>query len=176
LETGLETVSREYLAIYNILLYPILTSSNLFICHHKYYSPLQPHQITASYHTVFDSKMRLYGILLLVSASFTAGRAVMDIEPRTNNGNNGGLNSDRCLLYKPPQWDNTRNQCLNYCKGKGSSYGCLADVKDGKITYSKAPGTFDTVAPGTCHCDFPIINYLAQTVLEALPAIAAVSD
>ncbi|CAG8961705.1 hypothetical protein HYFRA_00006245, partial [Hymenoscyphus fraxineus] len=94
-------------------------------------------------------------------------------------------NSRRCLIYQNRALrDNSVMQCYNTCKpqldaaaeaGRTSNYGCMGFYPlDKAIPWEKPPGTGYWVAPGQCLCDNWLLNEIADTVIEALPAIAQI--
>ncbi|KAF5542204.1 glycoside hydrolase family 18 [Fusarium phyllophilum] len=94
-------------------------------------------------------------------------------------------NVHKCYIYK----DTTKGEdslvpCKNICRplldeteeeGRTSNYGCVGLFPlDEEIPWQRAPGTSDLVAPGQCNCDNFLVNYFADTIIEALPIIAQI--
>lgn len=98
------------------------------------------------------------------------------------------VNRLNCLIYKDPSYRQyTMNQCYNACKneveaakaeGRTTSYGCVGFFPlDQDLPWDKKwSGTGDVAIPGKCSCDNWFVNTLADTILDAMPAIAQVSD
>ncbi|KAI9150678.1 Glucan 1,3-beta-glucosidase [Paramyrothecium foliicola] len=92
-------------------------------------------------------------------------------------------NAQICFVTKPHQ--NTMNeQCAVVCReqialakaeGRTTNYGCLGWWPlNETIPWERVPGTNYQRAPGRCLCDEPLSNYLADTVIEALPVMAQI--
>jgi hypothetical protein len=98
---------------------------------------------------------------------------------RTQNLKNCQLADDTRL------WHIATEQCKRYCQpvldaaaaeGRTSNYGCVvwqpAGAPDPWHYTSGIPGK---VANGECNCDNMLINFFADTILEAIPIIAQVN-
>lgn len=101
------------------------------------------------------------------------------------------------------EWDNAANcfisdirsgydeqQCASHCslsiaaakkEGRTTSYGCISFTPPGeKVVWGPWPfGEYNGVfpksyTPGKCNCDNPLANELADTIVEALPAVAQI--
>ncbi|KAF7537072.1 hypothetical protein G7054_g4064 [Neopestalotiopsis clavispora] len=93
-------------------------------------------------------------------------------------------NSQKCILYNPPDSDQSNLDCKEQCQdildeaeaeGRTSNYGCIGFYPlDEGIPWEKDAGVPYEVAPGKCFCDNVILNELADTFLEALPIIAEI--
>ncbi|TEA14839.1 Oviduct-specific glycoprotein [Colletotrichum sidae] len=93
-------------------------------------------------------------------------------------------NSQKCVFYKPPNWDATANDCRSVCKeenaaraaqGLTSSYSCVGFYPlNDSIPWEKfTPGV--EVAPGVCTCDNPAVNWLGDSFVEMLPLVGQIS-
>ncbi|KAF1961724.1 hypothetical protein CC80DRAFT_531556 [Byssothecium circinans] len=86
-------------------------------------------------------------------------------------------NSQNCQIFDPPDFKATSDQCYNACRTqideaktekRTTSYGCVAFTPlNEKMKWYKWPG-------GKCSCDNAFINELADTIIDALPAIAQI--
>jgi hypothetical protein len=94
-------------------------------------------------------------------------------------------NFQKCVIYKNPKYrEASINDCRAICKpqtdeaikeGRTTNYGCLGFFPlDKAIPWSKEPGTSLVSVPGKCLCDNWLINEFADTIIEAMPAIAQV--
>ncbi|OAA42196.1 glycoside hydrolase family 18 protein [Metarhizium rileyi] len=75
------------------------------------------------------------------------------------------------------------NQCRGPCaeqlkeaeaEGRVSNYGCVGNFSlDEPIPWLSVPNLPSRIAPGRCVCDDMLVNIIAETVIEAMPVIAA---
>ncbi|KAF3807414.1 Chitotriosidase-1 [Colletotrichum gloeosporioides] len=102
------------------------------------------------------------------------------------NWENHFANDQKCIFYKPPKWEATQNDCNHVCKesneanhelGVTTSATCVGFYPvDKKIPWeSVGKGLSGMVAPGVCVCDNPVINWLGNTFVEMLPAMAQIT-
>jgi hypothetical protein len=95
-------------------------------------------------------------------------------------------NQARCMIWKDgSNRENEMQACKKVCKdeleaaaeeGRTTNYGCMGFWPGEKtIPWYQAPGG-SAMTPGRCLCDSWILNELADTILEALPMIAQVSE
>ncbi|GKT46329.1 chitinase-3-like protein 2 [Colletotrichum spaethianum] len=93
-------------------------------------------------------------------------------------------NSQKCIFYKPPNWEATHNDCREVCKdsndinsaaGLTTSYTCVGFYPlNETIPWEKfTPGIY--VAPGKCTCDNPIVNELGETFVKMLPVMTQIT-
>lgn len=89
-----------------------------------------------------------------------------------------------CLIFKDSRYrDVSVNQCKSHCKpqidaaqaeDRTTNYGCIAfQPGTGPFQWTDDP-QLGKMAKGQCICDNPLINEIADTVIEALPLIAQV--
>lgn len=94
-------------------------------------------------------------------------------------------NNAKCFLYNDPSYrDVSTFQCLSPCtpilneaaeEGRTSNYGCMGYYPlDAPIPWDDSLGSV-AMAPGICVCDNYLLNFIADTFIEALPIIAEVS-
>lgn len=91
-------------------------------------------------------------------------------------------NSRSCWVYEDPQY-NDLSICQRVCDpelmdgdGPTTNYGCVAWSPGlGDIPWQEVPGGLRR-AGGKCECNNWLVNFFAETILEALPAIAQVSQ
>ncbi|KAF5606321.1 glycoside hydrolase family 18 [Fusarium subglutinans] len=94
-------------------------------------------------------------------------------------------NAHKCYIYKDTtKGEDSLNPCKSVCQplldeaeeeGRTSNYGCVGLFPlDEEIPWQRAPGSTDLVAPGQCNCDNFLVNYFADTIIEALPIIAQI--
>ncbi|KAJ0382111.1 hypothetical protein COL922a_013212 [Colletotrichum nupharicola] len=102
------------------------------------------------------------------------------------NWENHFANAQKCIFYKPPKWEATQNDCNEVCKesneanhelGVTTSATCVGFYPaNKKIPWeSVGKGLSGYVAPGVCVCDNPAINWLGNTFVEMLPAMAQIT-
>ncbi|KAK2616534.1 hypothetical protein QQS21_000577 [Conoideocrella luteorostrata] len=87
-----------------------------------------------------------------------------------------------CLFYKGAKFSDSAVQCEPVCheeiekakeEGRITNYGCVGNYPlDKPLPWRDYPGTHDEVLPGMCNCDNGLINYLAETVIDAMATIA----
>ncbi|KAM5349053.1 hypothetical protein ACJ41O_008876 [Fusarium nematophilum] len=94
-------------------------------------------------------------------------------------------NRNKCYIYKDTR-DAEANEnlapCRQFCQaeieetseeGDITNYGCVGLFPlDKEIPWQRSPFGSGEVAPGECKCNAWFVNYLAETVIEALPIIA----
>lgn len=95
-------------------------------------------------------------------------------------------NANLCHVFKDTRYaDMGRAPCQFYCQsvldeakkqGRTSNYGCVGLLVplNQEIPWQPHMRTGLLAAPGKCQCDNWLVNELADTVLEAMPAIAQV--
>ncbi|KAF2634807.1 hypothetical protein P280DRAFT_212410 [Massarina eburnea CBS 473.64] len=94
-------------------------------------------------------------------------------------------NSMNCQIFDPPDHKATTDQCYNACKSvveeakkeeRTTSYGCVSFTPlNEKVQWYKWPGAKQAnYTMGKCSCDNALVNEIADTVIEALPAIAQI--
>jgi hypothetical protein len=98
---------------------------------------------------------------------------------RNQNGKNCWLSQD------PREWDSAIAQCKTFCspyteqaaaEGMTTNYGCVVwQPKGAPDPFQEMSGRPGKWAKGECNYDNFLINEIADTVLEAMPAIAQVS-
>jgi hypothetical protein len=92
-----------------------------------------------------------------------------------------------CVIFNPPDSKTTMGMCEKACKdevqkakdaGLTGNWGCVGYWPDsnGKIPWQHDKGTSYDVAPGKCFCNSPTVTELAESFVEALPAIAQVTS
>ncbi|WQF85543.1 hypothetical protein CDEST_10557 [Colletotrichum destructivum] len=93
-------------------------------------------------------------------------------------------NGKKCSIFKESEhWETQKKKCESVCstelqrakeEGRTSNAFCLGWWPlDKPIPWQKlGPGM--TIAGGTCHCDNPLVNEIAEIVLEAMPKIAQI--
>ncbi|KAI8265154.1 glycoside hydrolase family 18 [Colletotrichum sp. SAR11_239] len=102
------------------------------------------------------------------------------------NWENHFSNAQKCVLYKPPKWEASQNDCNEVCKesneanhelGLTTSATCIGFYPTQKTIpwESVGKGLSGYVAPGVCVCDNPTINWLGNTFVEMLPAMAQIT-
>jgi chitinase len=105
---------------------------------------------------------------------------------------------NKCLLYKKMRIHDSAADCKVACgpkvaqailENRTTSMTCLSTTNEpyvenpGKLDFSfcwqnlinTSAGDHELVKVGYCHCDVSFINWMADTLMEALPAIAEVS-
>jgi hypothetical protein len=94
-------------------------------------------------------------------------------------------NQKYCYLSQDPrEWGPAVAQCKNWCtpyieqaadEGRTTNYGCVVwQPKGAPDPYQPISGMPGKWAKGECNCDNFLINEIADTVLDAMPAIAQV--
>lgn len=94
-------------------------------------------------------------------------------------------NSARCLIYKNPSYrDVSVAQCGHHCsaalqagkeEGRTSNIGCLGSYPlNTNPPWMREQGIPGEFMLGECLCDNFLLNFLADTIIEALPIIAQV--
>ncbi|KAI6086086.1 glycoside hydrolase family 18 protein [Hypoxylon rubiginosum] len=94
-------------------------------------------------------------------------------------------NLENCMIFQDPKYrDASVEQCRPFCASaleeakeadRTSNYGCVGVFPlDKPIPWTKEPGTSFTYAPAKCSCDNYLVNFLADTIIEALPIIAEI--
>ena len=105
-----------------------------------------------------------------------------------DKGPQWGQNAHQCQIFKSGvRRDSSALQCRDTCftsieaakkAGRTTNYGCAGWwPPNEEIPWVQYPGTHDedsVYATGHCVCDDMMVNLLADTVIEALPKIAAV--
>jgi hypothetical protein len=93
-----------------------------------------------------------------------------------------------CAIFKDRRlWKSSSDICYNYCKSTGvldeakkdertTSWGCTGQSYplDKPIPWTHSMPTGDEWVPGNCFCDSWLANELANSFVEALPALAQV--
>ncbi|KAF2141539.1 uncharacterized protein K452DRAFT_298254 [Aplosporella prunicola CBS 121167] len=117
--------------------------------------------------------------LLLTAATALASTVVAKNGSPFNYEKARWENSRHCLVYDPPNHDASIHDCLGVCgdaykkkaeAGDMASIGCVGV----DVHYEVEPGTKLKVAQGNCSCNNAFLNEIAETVIEALPAIAEI--
>jgi hypothetical protein len=94
-------------------------------------------------------------------------------------------NQKNCYLSQDPrEWGSAIAQCKSWCtpyikqaeaQGRTTNYGCVVwQPKGAPDPYHTLCGQSGKWAKGECNCDSVLVNEIADTVLEAMPAIAQV--
>ncbi|KAI0385605.1 glycoside hydrolase family 18 protein [Hypomontagnella monticulosa] len=94
-------------------------------------------------------------------------------------------NGENCQIFQDPAYrDSSAAQCYPTCypklqeakeEGRTSNYGCVGFYPlDKPIPWTKLPGSSVIYAPAKCSCDNYLVNYIADTIIEALPIIAQI--
>lgn len=94
-------------------------------------------------------------------------------------------NQWNCQIFQDPaKRDISINQCRPVCapamkeaeaEGRTTNLGCVGLYPlDKEIPWQKEPGGREIYAPARCSCDNYLVNFLADTVIEAMPIIAQV--
>ncbi|KAK4118928.1 carbohydrate-binding module family 24 protein [Parathielavia appendiculata] len=96
------------------------------------------------------------------------------------------LDKKTCNLWKYPKY-RYKEECLDACidaveqakeQGRTTNYGCVGNFPlDQEIPWTLWPGAGASdmlYVPGKCVCDHTLVNFFADTIVEALPIIAQV--
>nr|QDJ94334.1 chitinase chiC1 [Cordyceps cicadae] len=93
-------------------------------------------------------------------------------------------NANKCYVYKDTRYhQDSVNQCYNACwqqikeakeAGENVNYGCVGFFPlDKPIPWSRALGPSSPLSvSGSCSCNNPLVNFFAETIFDALAAIA----
>lgn len=75
----------------------------------------------------------------------------------------------RCKIHCQPQIDTAKTE------GRTTNYGCVSFQQGSKSFTWDKDRTLGEYAMGKCVCDNFLVNEIADTIIDALPAIAQVS-